>query len=95
MSHPIASPEVLAAGAADAARIGSSIRAANSPAAAQTTEVVAAAGDVVSAAASSLFDGRYCLGWCQRALRWFSLRRLWVTGRRSSGLAAPTSGGGA
>ncbi|MGO9380803.1 MAG: PE domain-containing protein [Mycobacterium sp.] len=86
MSHPNASPEVLAAGAADAARIASSIRAANSAAAAQFR--------ALSARPGHQFDGRYCLRWCQRALSGFSLRRLWVTGRRSSGLAAPTSGGG-
>ena len=132
MLYVIAAPGMLAAGAADVARIGSSISAANS-AAAQTTEVVAAARDEVSAAISSLFsnyaqfqalsaraafhtefvqalngagrsrrnrgdprlrgyrgpghqfDGRHCHRWCQRALSWFSLRRLWVWRRRLYG----------
>ncbi len=49
MSFVIALPEYVAA-AADVARIGSSLGAANSTTAAPTTAVIAAAGDEVSAA---------------------------------------------
>ena len=57
MSYVIAAPEMLAAVAADAAGIGSSLSAANSVAAARTTAVMAAAEDEVSAAIAELFSG--------------------------------------
>ena len=57
MSYVIAAPEMLAAVAADAAGIGSSLSAANSVAAARTTAVLAAAEDEVSAAVAALFSG--------------------------------------
>ncbi len=58
MSYLIAGPELLEAAAADVARIGSSVGAANATAATRTTEVLAAAGDEVSAAMASLFSRR-------------------------------------
>ena len=57
MSHVIAAPDTFAAAAADVTRIGSSISAAHVAAAAPTTALVAAAGDEVSVAISSLFSG--------------------------------------
>ncbi|MCV7124965.1 hypothetical protein AWC15_13115 [Mycobacterium lacus] len=54
MSFVVVTPELLAAGAADVARIGWTINAANS-AAAVTTAVLPAAGDEVSAAIAALF----------------------------------------
>lgn len=56
MSYVMAAPDLLAAAAADIAGIGASMRAANSAAAVPTTEVLAAAGDEVSAAIASLFS---------------------------------------
>jgi hypothetical protein len=56
MSHVIAAPDMVAATAADAAAIGSSLSEANMAAAASTTRVIAAAGDEVSAAIASLFS---------------------------------------
>lgn len=58
MSYMLATPDMLAATAADVAGIGSSLRAANAAAATPTTAVVAAAGDEVSAAIASLFSGQ-------------------------------------
>ena len=57
MSYVIAAPDRLAAAAADAAGIGSSLKAAHAAAAASTTGMVAAAQDEVSAAIASLFSG--------------------------------------
>jgi hypothetical protein len=57
MSYLIAAPDMLAAAAADAAGIGSSLSEANAAAAASTTKVIAAGGDEVSAAIASLFSG--------------------------------------
>ena len=57
MSLVIAIPDVMAAAATDLANIGTTIRAANSAAATQTTGVLAAAEDEVSAAIASLFSG--------------------------------------
>src|ERR1700733_13388693 len=56
MSDVVAGPEMLAWGATDLERVGSSLSAANAAAAAPTTAVVAAAGDEVSAAIASLFS---------------------------------------
>ena len=57
MSYLIAAPNMLAAAAADAAGIGSSLSEANAAAMAPTTGVIAAAEDEVSAAIASLFSG--------------------------------------
>ncbi|WP_459758407.1 PE family protein, partial [Mycobacterium riyadhense] len=57
MSFVLVSPEALAAAAADAAGIGSSLRSATAAAAAPTTTVLAAGADEVSAAVASLFAG--------------------------------------
>ncbi|WP_142361371.1 PE family protein, partial [Mycobacterium ostraviense] len=57
MSFVLASPEALAAAAADVVGIGSSLRSANAAAAAPTTAVLAAGADEVSAAVASLFSG--------------------------------------
>ena len=56
MSYVIAAPEALVAAASNVAGIGSTIGAANAAAATSTTEVIAAAGDEVSAAIASLFS---------------------------------------
>jgi triacylglycerol lipase len=56
MSYVIAAPEMLAAAAADVAGIGSSLSEANAAAATQTTGVLAAAEDEVSAAIAALFS---------------------------------------
>lgn len=53
MSYVVAAPESLVA--ADVSGIGSAVRAANTAAAGSTTQVLAAAGDEVSAAISGLF----------------------------------------
>ena len=57
MSYVIAIPELLAAAATDVAGIESSLQAAHAAATAQTTSLVAAAEDEVSAAIASLFSG--------------------------------------
>ena len=57
MSFLIAAPEMMAAAATDAARIGSTISEANASAAVPTTGVLAAGADEVSAAIASLFSG--------------------------------------
>ncbi|MGA7055163.1 MAG: PE family protein, partial [Mycobacterium sp.] len=54
MSYVITEPDVLAAAAADAEGIGSSLSAAHAAAAAQTNAVIAAAGDEVSTAIASV-----------------------------------------
>ncbi|POX86311.1 hypothetical protein C3473_28995, partial [Mycobacterium kansasii] len=57
MSFVLASPEVLAAAAADVVRIGSVLRSANAAAATPTIAVSAPGADEVSAAVASLFAG--------------------------------------
>jgi PE family len=57
LSYLIATPEMFAAAAADAAGIGSSLSQARAVAAVSTTGVVAAAGDEVSAAIAATFSG--------------------------------------
>jgi triacylglycerol lipase len=56
VSFVVTAPEILESAAADVAGIGSSVRAANASAAAPTTAVLAAAGDEVSAAITSVFS---------------------------------------
>src|SRR5271165_4860308 len=56
MSFVVAAPEVLGAAATDLASLGSTIQAANGAAAAQTTGVLAAAEDEVSAAVAAVFS---------------------------------------
>src|ERR1700741_4630392 len=56
MSFVIAAPEFLASAATDLANIGSTLGAANAAAATQTTGVLAAAEDEVSAAIAALFS---------------------------------------
>lgn len=55
MSFVVVSPDVVAAAARDAARIRSAVEAANAAAVSQTTSVVVAARDEVSAAIAALF----------------------------------------
>ncbi|SON60583.1 PE-PGRS family protein PE_PGRS11 [Mycobacterium simulans] len=55
MSFVLVAPETLATAAADAAQIGSAVRAGNLAAVIPTTEVAAAAADEVSAAIAALF----------------------------------------
>src|SRR5690349_10116047 len=57
MSFLIAAPEVLVAAANDLAGIGSTLSAANAAAGAQTTTVLAAGADEVSAAIAAVFSG--------------------------------------
>ncbi|WP_156690565.1 PE family protein, partial [Mycobacterium sp. Marseille-P9652] len=57
MSFVIASPDSVAAAAADVARIGQTLRGARSAAAVSTTSLMPAAADEVSAAISGLFGG--------------------------------------
>jgi hypothetical protein len=57
MSYLVAAPEFLASAAMDLSNIGSTLSAANAAAATQTTGVLAAAEDEVSAAIASLFSG--------------------------------------
>ena len=56
MSYVIAAPEMMAAAAGDLATIGSDLRAAHTAAAAQTTGMLAAAEDEVSAAIAAVFS---------------------------------------
>ena len=56
MSFVIAAPELVTAAATDLANIGSTLNAANAAAATQTTGVLAAAEDEVSAAIAALFS---------------------------------------
>ena len=56
MSYVIAAPEMMAAAATDLATIGSDLSAAHTAAAAQTTGILAAAEDEVSAAIAALFS---------------------------------------
>jgi len=56
MSFLVTAPEIVASAAADVAGIGSSLSAANAAAAAPTIAVLAAAGDEVSAAITSVFS---------------------------------------
>lgn len=56
MSFVIAAPEMVALAASDLAGVGSMIGAANAAAAVSTTNMMAAAGDEVSAAIVSLFS---------------------------------------
>ncbi|WP_136627706.1 PE family protein, partial [Mycobacterium pseudokansasii] len=56
MSFMLASPEALAAAAADLVGVGSSLGSANATVAASTTAVLAAGADEVSAALASLFS---------------------------------------
>src|SRR6201984_3383039 len=56
MSYLVAAPEFLASAATDLSNIGSTLSAANSAAATQTTGVLAAAEDEVSAAIAALFS---------------------------------------
>ena len=55
MSFVIAGPEFVTAAATDLANIGSNIQTANSAAATQTTSVLAAGEDEISAAIAALF----------------------------------------
>ncbi|WP_191500000.1 PE family protein, partial [Mycobacterium simulans] len=57
MSFVMISPESVAAAARDLAGVGSTISAANAAAAAPTTQVLAAAGDEISAQIAALFGG--------------------------------------
>ncbi len=57
MSYLVTAPDLLTTAAADAAGIGSAMRAANLAASATTTTLMAAAADEVSAAIASLFSG--------------------------------------
>jgi hypothetical protein len=57
MSFLLAAPEALGSAATDVAGIGSTLNAASSAAASQTTGIVAAAQDEVSAAIAALFSG--------------------------------------
>lgn len=57
MSFVLVAPDLLETATADAARIGSALRAGNLAAAIPTTQLVAAAGDEVSAAIAALFGG--------------------------------------
>jgi hypothetical protein len=56
MSYVIAAPEVMAAAASDLTGIGSTLGAAHTAAAAQTTGILAAAEDEVSKAIAALFS---------------------------------------
>ncbi len=56
MSFVVAAPEVLGSAATDLANLGSMIQAADAAAAAQTTEILAAAEDEVSAAIAAVFS---------------------------------------
>src|SRR5246127_5118918 len=56
MSYLVAAPEFLASTATDLSNIGSTLSAANAAAATQTTGVLAAAEDEVSAAIAALFS---------------------------------------
>jgi hypothetical protein len=56
MSFVVAAPEVLGSAATDLASLGSTIQAANGAAAAQTTGVLVAAEDEVSAAVAAVFS---------------------------------------
>jgi hypothetical protein len=55
MSFVLAVPDLVSTAATDLAGIGSTLTQANSAAAAQTTEVLAAGADEVSAAVAALF----------------------------------------
>jgi len=72
MSFVIATPEALGAAASDLTSLGSTISAANAAAAAQTTGVLAAAEDEVSAAIAALFSthgqGYHCLLYTSRCV---------------------------
>lgn len=57
MSHVMASPDLIAAAAADVAAIGSTVDAAHMAASASTVAVVPAAADEVSAGIAQLFSG--------------------------------------
>ena len=56
MSYVIAAPEIMTSAATDLSNIGSTLSAAHSAAAAQTTGVLAAGADEVSAAIAALFS---------------------------------------
>ena len=56
MSYVIAAPELMTAAASDLAGIESALSAAHAAAGASTTQVLAAAGDEVSAAIAALFS---------------------------------------
>src|ERR1700709_387997 len=62
MSFVFATPELVAAAAANLATIGSAVNAANAIAAAPTIQVLAAGADEVSAAIAALF-GQQALGY--------------------------------
>jgi hypothetical protein len=70
MSYTVSTPEMLAAAAADAEQIGSTIGAASSNAAGPTTNLLAAAQDEVSAAIAELFGayGRQYQGFLANAV---------------------------
>jgi PE family len=55
MSLVVADPELMSSAASDLASVGSNVRAAHMVAAAQTTSVIPAAADEVSAGISRLF----------------------------------------
>ena len=57
MSYVIAAPEELVSAASNLAGVGTTLNTAHAAAAAQTTRVLAAGGDEVSAAIASLFSG--------------------------------------
>jgi hypothetical protein len=57
MSYVIAAPEIMTSAATDLATIGSTLSAAHAAAATETTGVLAAAEDEVSAAIAQLFSG--------------------------------------
>lgn len=62
MSYVLASPQMMAAAAAELASIRSTMSTANADASASTTEVAAPAADAVSAALATLF-GAHALGY--------------------------------
>src|SRR4051812_30906187 len=57
MSFALISPEIVATAAGDLTGVGSTISAASAAAAAPTTQVLAAAGDDISAQIAALFGG--------------------------------------
>ncbi|WP_186241350.1 PE family protein, partial [Mycobacterium simulans] len=58
MSHLVVAPEALSAAASDLARIESTLSAANAAAVAQTTSLLAAGADEVSAAIAAVFSAQ-------------------------------------
>ncbi|MCQ4360497.1 PE family protein, partial [Mycobacterium gordonae] len=90
MSFVVSSPDVVASAASDLARLGSTIRTANSAAAATTTRLLPAAADEVSTAVAALF-GQQAQSYQALSLRAAAFHEQFVAAITSSAASYATA----